>query len=102
MTDYFDDSFWDEPAGSDPTGLTATTQVTRVNRRIPERTRTHHVVARDPSPAMRRHERSDTESDLESDLSYEMWLEPAGRGSGRDSGRVGTIDPRLLSVGALA
>ena len=101
MTNYFDDdSFWDEPASHrtptrDRTG--ATSQITRVNQRT-ERTRSHHVVVRGTTPPPLDYE----------DPSDEVWLEPAGRFSGlmgRNSARLGAfgnIDPRLLSIGAVA
>lgn len=87
MTNYFDDdSFWDET--SDRTG-DATSQIPRANRRIPERTRTHHVVTRDtPRPPLDRGDDS-------------MWVEPRARTNER-LGAFGSIDPRLLSVGAIA
>jgi LysM repeat protein len=100
MTNYFDDdSFWDEPASRrtprpDRTG--ATSQITRVNHRT-ERTRSHHVVVRDATPPPLDDE----------EPSEEMWLEPAGRfrgliGNDVRLGVFGHIDPRLVSVGAVA
>jgi LysM repeat protein len=90
MNDIFDDdsAFWDEPR-FDPE---RTTQIARVRRRTPERTRTHHVVERDPTaprPAV-----ADDGEEL-------MWLEPVSRFSER-LGPLSSVDPRLLSVGALA
>jgi LysM repeat protein len=101
MTNYFDDdSFWDEPASHrSPTSdrTERTNQITRVNHRT-ERTRSHHVVVRGKTPPPLDYE----------DPSDEVWLEPAPRFSGlmgRNSERLGVfgnIDPRLLSVGAVA
>lgn len=86
MTNYFDDdSFWDDHA--DGAGE-ATSQVPPVNRRTPERTRSHHVVTRDAArPPLDR-------DDI-------MWVEPRTRTDDR-LGVFGSIDPRLLSVGAIA
>ena len=102
MTNYFDDdSFWDEPASRrTPTPNRTrddTSQITRVNHRT-ERTRSHHVVVRGKTPPPLDYE----------DPSDEMWLEPTPRFSGlmgRNSERLGAfgnIDPRLVSVGAVA
>jgi LysM repeat protein len=95
MTNYFDDdSFWDEP-GSRRTE--STSQVTRTNQRT-ERTRSHHVVVRGTTPP--------PPLDFD-DPSDDVWLEPAPRFGlfGRNSDRLGAfgnIDPRLLSIGAIA
>ena len=95
MTNYFDDdSFWDEPA-SRRTG--ATGQITRTNQRT-ERTRSHHVVVHGKTPPPLDYD----------DPSEDVWLEPAPRFGGRLGrnsdrlGAFGNIDPRLLSVGAIA
>ncbi len=86
MTNYFDDdSFWDDQASE------STSEITRVNRRTPERTRSHHVVKREATPPPMRHD--DAEDDL--------WLEPVTRSTVRP-GPFGNIDPRLLSAGAVA
>ncbi len=86
MSNYFDDddAFWDEPS-FDPD---RTSQIDRVRRRSPERTRTHHVVRRE-QPL----EHLDDEST--------MWVEPAPRIAER-LGPLGAVDPRVLSVGAVA
>ena len=86
MSNYFDDddAFWDEPS-FDPD---RTSQIERVRRRSPERTRTHHVVRRE-QPL----EHLDDEST--------MWVEPAPRIAER-LGPLGAVDPRVLSVGAVA
>jgi len=96
MTNHFDDdSFWDEQATS------ATAPVSRVQKRTPERTRTHHVVTRDSArPALERDERHDS-YDVHDDSEGLLWVEPERRRDGR-SGLLATIDPRLLSVGAIA
>lgn len=84
MTNYFDDdSFWDEQAGE------STSQVRRIDRRVPERTRTHHLVTRDTAPPA--HDRDDET----------LWVEPRLRSNER-LGTLGSVDPRLLSVGAMA
>lgn len=86
MTNYFDDdSFWDDQASE------STSEITRVNRRTPERTRSHHVVKRDAAPPPMRHD----------DAEDELWLEPVTRSTERP-GSFGNIDPRLLSAGAVA
>ena len=86
MTNYFDDdSFWDDQASE------ATSPITRVNRRTPERTRSHHVVKRDVAPPPMEHD----------DDENVMWLEPVAPRRER-LGAFGNIDPRLLSVGAVA
>ena len=85
MSNYFDDdTFWDGP-NLDPD---RTSQIERVRRRSPERTRTHHVV--------RREEPLDQLDDGSS-----MWIEPAPR-IARRLGPLGAVDPRVLSIGAVA
>ncbi len=85
MSNYFDDdTFWDGP-NLDPD---RTSQIDRVRRRSPERTRTHHVV--------RREEPLD---DLDDGSS--MWIEPAPP-IARRLGPLGAVDPRVLSIGAVA
>ena len=86
MSNYFDDddAFWDGPS-IDPD---RTVQIERVRRRVPERTRTHHVVRR--------------EQPLEHfDDGSSMWIDPSPPIAER-LGPLGSIDPRLLSVGAVA
>ena len=86
MSNYFDDddAFWDG-TGFDPD---RTSQIERVRGRSVDRTRTHHVV--------RREEPLDQLDDGSS-----MWLEPSSRIAER-LGPLGTVDPRVLSVGAVA
>ncbi len=86
MSNYFDDddTFWDGP-NLDPD---RTSQIERVRRRSPERTRTHHVVHRE--------EPLDQLDDGSS-----MWIEPAPPIAQR-LGPLGAVDPRVLSVGAVA
>ena len=86
MSNYFDDddTFWDGP-NLDPD---RTSQIERVRRRSPERTRTHHVV--------RREEPLDQLDDGSS-----MWIEP-GPPIAQRLGPLGAVDPRVLSVGAVA
>ena len=78
-----DDDFWDGPQ-VDPD---RTSQLERVRGRSPERTRTHHVVRR--------------EQPLEElDDGASMWLEPA-LPIARRLGPLQSVDPRVLSVGAV-
>ena len=86
MSNYFDDddTFWDGPS-LDPD---RTSQIERVRRRSPERTRTHHVVRREEPP-----------DDL--DDGSAMWVEPSPPIAQR-LGPLGAVDPRVLSVGAVA
>ncbi|WP_116996651.1 LysM peptidoglycan-binding domain-containing protein [Desertimonas flava] len=115
MTDFFDDDdtgFW-ETKRSEPT-----IQLNRV-RKAPERTRTHRVVEKDPTStrglartgsvprtgAMRTH----GEPAGRDDDTGTVWIEPTtgawpglGRRSRRRTGLLGSVDPRLLSVGALS
>ncbi len=86
MSNYFDDddAFWAGPS-IDPD---RTVQIERLRRRVPERTRTHHVVRR--------------EQPLEHfDDGSSMWIDPSPPIAER-LGPLGSIDPRLLSVGAVA
>lgn len=94
MTDRFDDdTFWDAPLRArTPRAGDATSEITRVNRRVSDRTRTHHVVVKDAAtPPV-------------DDFSQEMWLEPVGPDTDRRQrfGPIARIDPRLLSAGAIA
>jgi LysM repeat protein len=86
MSNYFDDddAFWDG-TGFDPD---RTSQIERVRGRSVDRTRTHRVV--------RREEPLDQLDDGSS-----MWLEPSSRIADR-LGPLGTVDPRVLSIGAVA
>lgn len=89
MTNYFDDdSFWDEQEG-EATGQIPSQTQRGVNRRTPERTRIHHVVNRDSAPPP-----LDRDDEV-------LWVEPRARTNER-LGPFGTIDPRLLSVVAIA
>lgn len=127
MTDFFDDDsgFWDTNR-SEPT-----IQLNRV-RKSPERTRTHRVVAKDPTPtggltrtdraartdrtdrtggvartgATRTHGEPSVRRDDDSGM---VWVEPTAGGWAGIGGRsrrrgtfFGNVDPRLLSVGALS
>ena len=85
MSNYFDDDdFWNGPA-EDPD---RTSQIERVRGRSPERTRTHHVVSR--------------EVPLDQfDDGTSMWVEPVAPLVNR-LGPLGSVDPRVLSVGAVA
>jgi Transglycosylase SLT domain/LysM domain len=85
MSNYFDDdAFWDGPS-ADPD---RTSQIERVRGRSAERTRTHRVVERD-----------DRREPLDDGAS--MWIEPA-RPLSRRLGPLGSVDPRVLSIGAVA
>jgi LysM repeat protein len=85
MSNYFDDdAFWDGPS-ADPD---RTSQIERVRGRSAERTRTHRVV-----------ERADRREPLDDGAS--MWIEPA-RPLSRRLGPLGSVDPRVLSIGAVA
>ena len=85
MSNYFDDdAFWDGPS-ADPD---RTSQLERVRGRSAERTRTHHVVERD-----------DRLEPLDDGSS--MWIEPSRPLTNR-LGPLGSVDPRVLSVGAVA
>ena len=86
MSNYFDDddAFWDGPSSASE----RTSQIERVQRRSVDRTRTHHVVQRDEG--------------LEPlDDGSAMWLEPASPIANR-LGPLSSVDPRVLSVGAVA
>ena len=100
MTNYFDDddAFW---APQDPGGRAggsgfeewelddpdATQQIARVRPLQPERTRSHHVVQRDP-----RMQSLHDDDDM-------LWLEPECR---RPAGAgFSGVDPRALSLGAI-
>jgi hypothetical protein len=86
MSDYFDDEdeFWDGP------GLATdhTSQIERVRRRTPERTRSHGIVRPEP----RR---------VEAEASAEMWIDDRAPGFVARLGPLAAIDPRLLSIGAV-
>ena len=85
MSNYFDDdAFWDGPS----TDSDRTSQIERVRGRSPERTRTHHVVERD-----------DRLEPLDDGSS--MWIETSAPLSSR-LGPLGSVDPRVLSIGAVA
>jgi LysM repeat protein len=86
MSNYFDDDdFWDGP-NPDPD---RTSQIERVGRRSVDRTRTHHVVRRQQP------------IDESIDDGSSMWLEPTSRGADR-LGPLSSVDPRVLSIGAVA
>lgn len=82
--DLDDDDFW----GSTAAPADRTSQIERVRNSV-DRTRTHHVVARRDPPG-----RFD-------DDEATMWVEPTPRLTPR-LGPLASVDPRLLSVGAVA
>jgi LysM repeat protein len=86
MSDYFDDDaeFW----GGQGSAGDRTSQINRVHRRSPERTRSHGIVRRDVPVE-------------EHDEAAEMWIESPTQGIVARLGPLGAVDPRVLSIGAV-
>jgi LysM repeat protein len=87
MSDYFDDDaeFW----GGQGSAGDRTSQIDRVHRRSPERTRSHGIVRRDVPVE-------------EHDEASEMWIESPTQGIVARLGPLSAVDPRVLSIGAVA